>query len=67
MGHLQLSKAGNPAPISADGPVQSFTQADVNNGERARCERITKIRGCLRQPCEERGVALDIRIGSLPA
>ncbi|KFO84606.1 Extracellular matrix protein FRAS1, partial [Buceros rhinoceros silvestris] len=32
VGHLQLTEAGSPARISVAGPVQSFTQADVNNG-----------------------------------
>ncbi|XP_027744997.1 extracellular matrix protein FRAS1 [Empidonax traillii] len=32
-GHLQLSKTDNPIQISAKGPVKSFTQADINQGQ----------------------------------
>ncbi|NXS55143.1 FRAS1 protein, partial [Brachypteracias leptosomus] len=34
VGHLQLATPEHPAQISVQGPVQSFTQADINNGER---------------------------------
>lgn len=33
-GKLQLSKSGRVQKVSVKGPVQSFTQDDVNKGER---------------------------------
>ncbi|OXB58880.1 hypothetical protein ASZ78_012724 [Callipepla squamata] len=33
VGRLQLTDTGNPVEISVGGPVQSFTQADINKGQ----------------------------------
>lgn len=35
VGYLQLTKIDNPVQISVEGPLKSFTQADINKGESA--------------------------------
>ncbi|XP_064440740.1 extracellular matrix organizing protein FRAS1 isoform X1 [Mirounga angustirostris] len=32
-GHLQMAKHGNPEQISVKGPIRSFTQADISQGQ----------------------------------